>query len=132
MSQRNFLYGLFFAAFFVSAQDKGGFNPHGTPPAPQDQKSGYRAITDGQQQIMSGALAKIPDNTSVSMKGNIIKQSGKQHYLLRDEQGTVMLHIADALWKGQEVKPDDLVAVHGTLQRTAGRLLVQVTAIQRL
>ena len=132
MTMRNLLWILFFATAFASAEDKGGFNPEAKAPNPQDQKSGYRAITDGQHQNMTSELPELADNAQVSMKGNLIKQSGNKEYLLRDEKGTVVVRIAEHLWKGQEVKPDDLVAIKGQLQRNPQHTVIVVSEIHRL
>ncbi|WP_313690509.1 NirD/YgiW/YdeI family stress tolerance protein [Pantoea sp.] len=112
--------------------DKGGFNSEGQPPPPHEQKNGYRGITDGQHQTMTNELKKLPDRTWVSLKGNIIKQNGKNEYLLRDEQGSIALIIKDNVWQGQKVKPDDLVSVNGELMHEQTHSKIIVREIRRL
>ncbi|WP_208718369.1 YgiW/YdeI family stress tolerance OB fold protein [Pantoea cypripedii] len=134
--QRRLLISLFSVLITMSFQgysaEKGGFNPDGQPPAPHEQKDGYRGITDGQHQITTKELEKLPDRTWVSLKGNIIKQNGKNEYLLRDEQGSIALIIKDNVWQGQEVKPDDLVSVNGQLMHEQTHSTIIVREIRRL
>lgn len=133
---KQFIIYLFAVLMAISFQgftsENEGFIPDGQPPAPHEQKNGYRGITDGQHQIMTNELVKLPDRTWVSLKGNIIKQNGKNEYVLRDEQGSIALIIKDNVWKGQEVKPDDLVSVNGQLMHEQTYSKIIVREIRRL
>lgn len=110
----------------------GGFNPDGKAPPPKDQKDGYRAVTDNQQLTPTDRLARLSSGTWVTLQGNIIRQSGKDTWLLRDQAGTVPLQIDDSVWQGQEVKPDDLISVNGTLLRHGKSLLIDVKKLHLL
>lgn len=116
----------------LQAADKGGFKQDTAPPAPQEQKDGYRGVTDGQHQMMSDELAKLPEKSWVSLKGNILKRTAANHYLLRDARGTIAVIINDNVWRGQQVKPDDLVSLNGQLERNKGKVQVNVMQLRRL
>ncbi|MDR7343874.1 uncharacterized protein (TIGR00156 family) [Pantoea alhagi] len=110
----------------------GGFNPDGKAPPPEDQKDGYRAVTDNQQLTATHQLAQLSTGTWVTLQGNIIRQTGKKTWELRDRTGTVQLQIDDEVWQGQEVKPDDLISVNGTLLHHGKSLLVDVKKLHLL
>ena len=110
----------------------GGFNPDGKAPSPEDQKDGYRAVTDNQQLTATHQLAQLSTGTWVTLQGNIIRQTGKKTWQLRDPSGTVQLQIDDSVWQGQEVKPDDLISVNGTLLRHGKSLLIDVKKLHLL
>jgi uncharacterized protein (TIGR00156 family) len=110
----------------------GGFNPHGTAPPPEDQKEGYRAVTDNQQITAAKQLPRLSSGDTVTLQGNIIRQSGNKTWQLRDRSGTVQLQIDDDVWQGQEVKPDDLISVNGTVQHHGNRVLVKVEKLYLL
>ncbi|WP_165446209.1 YgiW/YdeI family stress tolerance OB fold protein [[Erwinia] mediterraneensis] len=114
------------------AEDNGGFKQEGQAPAPEDQTAGYRAVTDLQDTTAINQLADLPDGAPVSLLGNILRQTGDQHYLLRDKTGTVHLQINNSVWQGQEVKPDELVAVRGRLVKAQGKLSVRVNKLNQM
>lgn len=119
-----------FAAPALAAD--GGFNPDGKAPPPEDQKDGYRAVTDNQQLTATHQLAQLSTGTWVTLQGNIIRQTGKKTWELRDRSGTVKLQIDDGVWQGQEVKPDNLISVNGTLLRHGKTLLIDVKKLHLL
>ncbi|AUX91818.1 YgiW/YdeI family stress tolerance OB fold protein [Mixta gaviniae] len=104
----------------------GGFNPDGKAPPPEDQKDGYRAVTDNQKLTAADRLTQLSTGTWVTLQGNLLRQSGSKTWTLRDASGTAQLQIDDAVWQGQEVKPDDLITVNGTVLRHGKSVLVQV------
>ncbi|MFD1800951.1 YgiW/YdeI family stress tolerance OB fold protein [Mixta tenebrionis] len=110
----------------------GGFNPHGSAPPPADQKSGYRAVTDNQQITAAQQLPQLASGDTVTLQGNIIRQSGAKTWQLRDRSGTAQLQIDDDVWRGQQVKPDDLIAVTGTVSHHNKRVLVKVEKLYLL
>ena len=110
----------------------GGFNPDGKAPPPEAQKDGYRAVTDNQQITSASQLAQLSTGTWVKLQGNIIRQAGNKTWELRDPSGSVPLRIGDGVWQGQEVKPDDLITVNGTLLRHGKTVLVEVKKLHLL
>lgn len=135
--QKRSLIPAFTALIIMSFQgysaDKGGFNPDGQPPAPAEQNDGYRGVTDGQRHIIrTNELVQLPDKAWVTLKGNIIKQNGKDNYTLRDEKGSISLIIKDNVWHGQEVKPDDLVSINGELRHDKNHSAIIVRDILRI
>ncbi|MEQ4531605.1 MAG: NirD/YgiW/YdeI family stress tolerance protein [Mixta sp.] len=110
----------------------GGFNPDGKAPPPKDQKDGYRAVTDNQQLTATNQLAQLSTGTWVTLQGNLLRQTGKNTWELRDQTGTAQLQINPDVWQGQEVKPDDLISVNGTLLRHGNSVLVQVKKLHLL
>jgi uncharacterized protein (TIGR00156 family) len=110
----------------------GGFNPDGKAPPPKDQKDGYRAVTDNQQLTATSELTHLSSGTWVTLQGNILRQTGHNTWELRDRAGTAQLQIDSSVWQGQEVKPDDLISVNGTLLRHGKSVLVQVKKLHLL
>lgn len=114
------------------AAENGGFKQEGKAPAPEDQTAGYRAVTDLQDTTAVNKLAGLPDGAPVSLMGNILRQTGKQSYSLRDKTGTVRLEIDEKRWQGQEVKPDELVSIRGRLVKTGSETYVQVNKLNKM
>ncbi|QKJ85155.1 NirD/YgiW/YdeI family stress tolerance protein [Paramixta manurensis] len=132
MKKHGFALALALFALPVLADDQGGFKQQGTPPPAKEQQKGYRGVTDVQNAMTVAKLPGLSTGTWVSLKGNIIRQTNSDDYQLRDTTGTVLLQIDDQVWQGQEVKPDDLVTLNGTLIKHGNSRMVQVKQLRRL
>lgn len=54
---------------------------------------------------------------SVSLRGNLIQETGKDKYLLRDKTGEVEVLIPEKVAGDRQVSPDHLMSVSGTLEK---------------
>ncbi len=110
---KTWIYACLLLSLPALAEDKGGFKADTAPPPPQEQDSGYRGARDAR--IMTVEQAKTMHNgASLSLKGNLIKQTGHDSYQFRDKSGTIDVIIPPAVFDGREVNPDNLLYISGS------------------
>jgi len=49
------------------------------------------------------AIAKLKDETAVTLKGTLLKHLNEDHYEFSDGTGVILLDIDDDLWKASRV-----------------------------
>ena len=119
-----------FAAAVAQADDKGGFSQDAAPPPPHKLDDGYRGVEEGR--IMTVEQAKtMHDGATISLRGNVIKHEGDDRYLFRDKTGTIAAIIPAAVFDGQDIKPDKLVSINGSLDSKMTPPLVRVDKLRK-
>ncbi len=114
----------------VWAEEKGGFKNDAAPPPPHQLDDGYRGMEDGR--IMTIEQAKtMHDGATISLRGNVIKHEGDDRYLFRDKTGTIAAIIPAAVFDGQDIKPDKLVSINGSLDSKMTPPLVRVDKVRK-
>jgi len=56
---------------------------------------------------------KMKDDTMVTLKGTITKQTAHEEYEFKDSTGTIAIEIDDDDWWGLTVNPTDVVTIYG-------------------
>ncbi|WP_304122834.1 NirD/YgiW/YdeI family stress tolerance protein [Mailhella massiliensis] len=69
---------------------------------------------------------KMRDDTHVTLRGRIVQHLGGDHYLFKDETGAINVDIDHKRWQGQTVGPDDLVEIHGEVDKDWNELEIDV------
>lgn len=59
------------------------------------------------------AIAKLKDETAVTLKGTLLKHLNEDHYEFSDGTWVILLDIDDDLWKASNIKAGDKVQVGG-------------------
>ena len=73
---------------------------------------------DPNMQIISvSEIANLPDETYVTLKGNITGKSGNEMYIFTDNSGTIALEIDGDTWEGINVTPDSIVIIEGEIDK---------------
>ena len=72
------------------------------------------------------------DDAKVALRGKIIQHLGGKQYMFQDATGTIEVEISDKRWQGQNVGPDDLVEIHGEVDREWTRVEIEVKRISKL
>lgn len=86
--------------------------------------------TSSAEKVTSVEVAKtLPDDAKVVLQGTIEKPLRKEHYLFRDETGSVTVEIDDDVWRGLIVTPEDTVRLHGEIDRDASAVKVEIDHI---
>jgi Uncharacterized conserved protein len=62
-------------------------------------------------------VRSLPDDSYVVMRGNIVRSLGGERYLFQDATGTITVEIDHELWQGQSIGHQDLVEIHGEIDR---------------
>ena len=73
----------------------------------------------GQEMTVAAAAAARP-GTYVTMTGAVTAHLREDYYLFRDGSGEIRVEIADGVWGGRSVGPDDRVRLVGEVDRGAG------------
>ncbi len=63
--------------------------------------------------VSVSAIAKLKDETAVTLKGTLLKHLNEDHYEFSDGTGVILLDIDDDLWKASNIKAGDKVQVVG-------------------
>ena len=85
----------------------------------------------GSQNINTVAAAKkAPDDTYLTLTGNIVKQIKHEHYMFRDSTGEIEVEIDDDEWGGITVVPETTVRIVGELDKDMFGSKVDVKRIE--
>ena len=112
------VFALALSAFPALAKsDQGGYVGPG-------QGGGY--VGPGPEFVTAKQARGMRDDTPVALKGYIIKSLGGEKYLFQDESGTITLDIDDKRWAGQTVGAEDMVEIHGKIDKDWADLEIEV------
>lgn len=101
------------------ARDKGGFT--GT--------SGGGFSGPGPALVTVEQAKNMKDDAHVALKGYIVQSLGDKDYLFKDDTGTITVEISNKRWEGQNVGPEDLVELHGKLDKDWSEIEVEVKRV---
>ncbi len=93
----------------ISALSGAGLQQNG---AQQYQSGGFTGPAAPSQNSVSAAL-KAPDDTIVTLTGNIIRQVAHEKYEFTDGVATIIVEIDNDDWYGLTVSPSDTVTIYG-------------------
>lgn len=113
------MHGILFltlVGFGAQAQEGKVLKKDETPPPAHEQTDGYRGIEDARIMTVKQALS-MHQGASVSLRGNLIQETGQDRYLLRDKTGEVEVMIPKNVAGDRQVSPDHLMSVSGTLEK---------------
>lgn len=71
------------------------------------------------------------DDSNVVLKGCIVKSLGDEMYLFQDASGTVEVEIDHDIWRGQTIKPDDVVIISGEVEKSWFSTSIDVSSIAK-
>lgn len=105
-----------------------------SPPAHADDDSGYRHAAGGYTgpgpALVTVEQAKnLRDDTPVALKGRIVRSLGNEDYLFEDGTGGITVEIDRKRWQGQHIGPDDLVEIHGEVDKEWSTVEIDVDRI---
>lgn len=69
------------------------------------------------------------DDARVALKGHIIQSLGGKDYVFKDATGTITVEISNKRWPDQNISPDDLVEIHGKVDKHFSKLEIDVKRI---
>lgn len=84
--------------------------------AKHHQEGGFVSNTNNDVITIKQALT-MPDDSDVTLRGQIEKRLKKDKYLFKDDSGSIIVEIDDDVWKGQTVGPDDTIVIMGELDK---------------
>ena len=74
----------------------------------------------------------LKDDTPVVMHGKIIESLGNEYYTFADETGSIRVEIDNDVWKGLFVSENDLVEIHGEIEKDWLRIKISVDSIKKI
>ena len=114
----------------VMADTGGGFKNDDTPPPQHEQDSGQR----GMQDAHTNNVARIKKTQSlnwVTVEGYLIKKTGEDSYIFRDQTGTMDVHIKQSAWNGQEITPADIVSLSGRTEKKGNDIVLNAEQLRK-
>lgn len=106
------------ALVFMAAPALAAFEGPGSKGNPGGGFSGPITATD---ESTVKSAKELPDDTRVILTGNIISQTGKEHYIFRDATGDIRVDIDKKRFQGQSVTPDTKVRIFGKVDKDFGK-----------
>jgi len=142
MRSRNWLFGIsltFIAlgSFFITVRahgeagrhvsSPGGYTAQALPDQGAASQGGFTGPGAGAS-VVNEVLA-MRDDAYVVLRGRIVRNLGGERYLFQDDTGTLSVEIDYELWQGQYIGPEDLVEIHGEVDRDLFSLEVEADRI---
>lgn len=117
-----------FSAPDVQAKPKadGGF----TGPEATMQQGGFTG--PGPALTTVEAAKSMPDDSWITLKGNIVQHNGKNRYVFRDATGDIEVKIDREAWNGQNISPTDVVEMRGEVDKDWNEVHIDVKRISRV
>ncbi len=69
------------------------------------------------------------DDARVALKGNIVQSLGGEDYVFKDATGTITIEIDGKRWQGRSIGPEDLVEIHGEVDKGWSEEKIEVKRI---
>ena len=111
----------------LAAQKGGGFTGPGTPNATAGGFTGPGTPVTTVEQAKT-----MPDDSYVTLRGNIESSLGDKHYMFRDSSGSIRVEISSRRWNGQTVSPADLVEIQGEVDKDWNSVEIDVKRLTKL
>lgn len=101
-----------------------------TAPVFATQSGGFAGLGTGNTTVAQAK--KLPDDTWVTLRGNIERRIGKDDYIFRDTSGTITVDIDKKRWDGQMVTVKDTVEIQGEVDKGWNAVEIDVKQISKL
>jgi len=74
---------------------------------------------------------EMRDNAKVTLQGYIIQHLGGDKYMFKDATGAVRVEIDNDVWRGLTIGPNDLVEIHGDVDKDWNSVEIEVKRIEK-
>ena len=75
---------------------------------------------------------KMPDNSFVTIKGNIIKRLSNDEYMFKDSTGSMTIEIDEDKWQGQVINSKDVIEISGEIEKKYNSTKLDVDSITKV
>jgi len=114
----------------VLAAPQGGFMNPAAPAAQSNQAGGFKA---GEASVVTVKQAEeMKDDSWITVRGTLEKQTGDEDYLFRDSSGTMKVEIDHKRWNGVTITPKDRVELTGELDKDFNATELDVKQVRKL
>lgn len=115
----------------VAYAQQGGFSgPSDVQTAQTQVKGGFSGPAEGLTTVEQAKTLK--DDSWVMLRGNIEKQISHEHYLFKDQSGSIVVEIDDKRWQGLTVTPQDQIEISGKVDKDRKSTEVDVKQIKKV
>ncbi|WP_033792941.1 YgiW/YdeI family stress tolerance OB fold protein [Pantoea septica] len=112
----------------VFAATQGGF-VDANAPAVQAKQGGFQ---NGQSSVVTVKQAEeMKDDSWITVRGQLEKQTGDEDYLFRDATGTMNVEIDHKRWNGLTITPKDRVELTGELDKDFNSIELDVKQVRK-
>lgn len=80
--------------------------------------------------ISIGEALAVPDDSKVVVTGQVVQQIDSEHYLLRDNTGSITAHIEEDMLGKVKVAPDARLRIGGTVDQDHKPPLLEAKTVQ--
>ncbi|WP_392559645.1 YgiW/YdeI family stress tolerance OB fold protein [Orbus mooreae] len=102
-------------------------------PAPQGGFGGpvtQSGFTGATSTVTIAQAKDLPDDSWVTLRGNITQRLTKDNYVFKDSTGEIQVEIDRDEWRGQTVTPTDLVEITGEVDKDWNSVEIDVKQIR--
>lgn len=75
---------------------------------------------------------EMRDDVPVIIQGKIVQRAGDEKYLFEDSTGSIIVEIDDDDWRGQTVRPEDIVKLYGEVDRGIFKTEIEIDYVEKM
>lgn len=116
-------------AFSLNAEARpdSGFTGPGTTAGSTMQQGGFSGPGPALSSVQNAK--SMADDSWVTLKGHILQYNGDKRYTFQDATGSIQVKIGHKAWRGLNVGPNDLVELHGEVDKDWNDLHIDVKQV---
>lgn len=89
-------------------------------------------ISDMPSVVQVEQIPSMTDDSDVVMRGYIVESLGNENYVFQDSTGTITVDIDDETWGNQMVMADEMLEIHGEVDKDGDVHTVDVDIIKKM
>ena len=90
----------------------------------------FAGFVENQPVVLSVAdVLDKPDDSYVTVEGNIVKRIKKDKYTFQDTTGDIVVEIDEDVWEGRTVTPDTRVRLSGEVDKEFTKRKIDVSSL---
>lgn len=99
--------------------------------APYEYSQGFQ--DDSASQISTvKQVSRMRDDSTATIRGNIVKRLSDDKYLFQDKTGTIVVEIDYKYWAGLKVNSKDIIELSGKLDRDFNKIELEVFSVKKV
>lgn len=95
-------------------------------------EEGYKSSWLAESLVTVKEANELHDDAYVKMRGQIIKPSGGDRYIFRDDTDEITIEIENNIWRGLNIDANDVVEIIGKVDKEEGSIEIDVDYIVRV
>lgn len=120
------------SSMVLATQRDGGFFGPGAKSAGSSDKASGGARGSRPALVTVEQARTMADDSRVTLRGFIVRKINGEHYMFRDDTGSIQVEIERRVWNGQNVSPTDLIEVQGEVDRDRNSVEIEIKRLIKL